>query len=428
MEPAQDRSNGRNTNDGNSDRQSHRNKTGPTRREERIETLDVIRGFAVLGILVMNIQSFAMISSAYLNPTTIEGHEGSNYIIWYVCHLLADSKFLSIFSMLFGAGVVLMAKRQTDRGRRAWPLHYRRMLGLLVIGLVHAYLLWYGDVLVPYAICGALLFPLWRFSCRWLLIASTGLLLIGAAMVVFFGWSMSFLSEAELAEVMSSWQPSADLIREEIDAYQGVWTKQFAHRAESSFFMEAFVFPTMIGWRVGGLMLLGMALFKGGFLSGARSRRLLASMMVLGLGFGLPLIAMGIRANEQAGWTLQPSMFTGTLPNYFGSLLVAVAYIATMGLLMKSSLAKLLVTWLAPVGRMALTNYLMQSVICTTIFYGHGFGLFAKVDRVGQIAIVTAIWVFQIALSKIWMNRFRFGPVEYVWRCASYGQLSPLSR
>ena len=400
----------------------------PTAGGERIETLDVIRGFAVLGILLMNIQSFAMIGSAYLNPTIVEGHEGAGYIVWYLCHLLADSKFISIFSMLFGAGIVLMANRQTDRGLRAWPLHYRRMFGLLVIGLVHAYALWYGDILVPYAICGALLFPLWRLSAGWLLVVSMVLFFFGAVVVVFFGWSMSLLSEAELAEVMSSWQPSAELIREEINAYRGPWSKQFAHRAESALMMQSFVFPTMIGWRIGGLMLMGMALFKLGFLSGERSKRALAATVLIGLGVGLPMIAMGARANEQAGWTLQRSMFTGSLPNYFGSLFVALAYIAMIGLFMKGSFAKRISRWLAPVGRMALTNYLMQSLICTTIFYGHGLGWFAQVDRLGQIAVVAGVWAFQIVMSAIWMKRFRFGPVEYAWRCASYGRLSQFRR
>tara|TARA_R110002049_G_scaffold4601_6_gene32934 strand:+ start:156380 stop:157711 length:1332 start_codon:yes stop_codon:yes gene_type:complete len=395
---------------------------GPIRSIDRIETLDVIRGFAVLGILVMNIQSFSMVGATYLNPTATGIHQGAEYLIWYVCHLLADSKFMSIFSMLFGAGIVLMAQRQIARDGAPGRLHYRRMLGLLCIGLFHAYIFWYGDILVPYAVCGSLVYPLWRLPGRWLVAASATLMFIGALIIVLFDWGVSFLSAKELTDVMTSWQPTDDQIRKEIAAYRGPWTQQFAHRAESAIGMQLFVLPTMIGWHIAGLMVLGMALFKSGFLSGDRSVGSLAALMVIGLAGGLPLIAWGIHANEQAGWTLRQSMFLGTLPNYFGSTLVAIGYIAAIGLLMKTVRGKAFLSPLAPVGRMALTNYLMQTVICTTIFYGHGFALFATLNRLQQVGIVVCIWAFQIMLSRIWMKNYRFGPIEYLWRIATYGR------
>ena len=400
----------------------------PTEQNERIESLDVIRGFAVLGILLMNIQSFSMIGATYLNPTAIEGHQGTNYFVWYFCHLLADSKFMSIFSMLFGAGVVLMARRQEKKGQAVWALHYRRMLGLLIIGLVHAYGFWYGDILVPYAVCGSLVIFLWRLPVRWLVAASVFLILIGAALTALFGVAMLFLSESELAEVTASWRPSGDLVREELSAYRGDWMTQLRHRAESSLVMQGFLLPTMIGWHVAGLMLLGMALFKAGFLSGDRSKPELAGLAIVGMVVGLPLIAWGIHWNESSGWSLKQSLFFGMLPNYFGSTFVALSYICGIGLLLKSRLRTLITAALAPVGRMALTNYLMQTLICTTIFYGHGFAMFGRVDRLQQLGIVAGVWVFQIIFSKWWMSRFRIGPLEYLWRTATYSSLRPIRR
>src|SRR5438132_1465135 len=135
----------------------------PVTAAERITTLDALRGFALLGILTMNMQSFSMIGAAYFNPTAYGDLTGVNYWVWYLCAVFADSKFMTIFSMLFGAGIVLMTGRAEASGRRAALLHYRRMGVLLLFGLAHAYVLWPGDILYSYAICGCVLYPLRRF-------------------------------------------------------------------------------------------------------------------------------------------------------------------------------------------------------------------------------------------------------------------------
>ena len=131
---------------------------GPTAQSERILSLDVLRGFVVLGILVMNIQHFSMIGAAYFNPSAYGDLTGLNYLVWLLSHLLADMKFMSIFSMLFGAGIVLMAERLEAKGRRPAAVHYRRTLILLLFGIAHAWLIWTGDILYSYAMCGLLVY------------------------------------------------------------------------------------------------------------------------------------------------------------------------------------------------------------------------------------------------------------------------------
>jgi uncharacterized protein len=173
-------------------------------------------------------------------------------------------------------------------------------------------------------------------------------------------------------------------------------------------------------------MLVGMALFKWGVLLARRSRRFYAILAAIGFGVGVPLILTGIAKNSAVNWSFEYSMFFGSRYNYIGSLGVALGYVAVVMLLsMKPGrFARLL----APVGRMAFTNYLMQTVICTTIFYGHGFGRFGYVERGGQILIVFAVWAFQIWFSGVWMRRFRIGPAEWLWRSLSYGKIQPMRR
>ena len=169
-------------------------------------------------------------------------------------------------------------------------------------------------------------------------------------------------------------------------------------------------------------MLIGMTLYRLGVLRGELSKRVYVAMSVVGLAIGLALIAYGGHLNAANEWSIRTSMFLGALPNQLGSIFVSLGYIGIIMRLLQSPLRNLMQATLAPVGRMALTNYLGQSVICTTIFYGHGLGWFGSVDRVGQMQIVIAIWAFQIVASMLWMKRYRFGPVEYLWRTMTYGR------
>ncbi|MFH1501479.1 MAG: DUF418 domain-containing protein [Candidatus Eisenbacteria bacterium] len=399
---------------------------GPVTESERIVSLDALRGFAILGILVMNIQSFSMISAAYLNPTAYGNFEGLNRLVWTLSHVFADQKFLSIFSMLFGAGIILMFERCAAAGRSMGSLHYRRSFWLLVFGLAHGALLWYGDILATYAVCAMVVFLFRRVRPVPLTIVGVLAFLVPAALWNFFGWSMRFWPPEAIEQTMLAWAPPAEVVAEEIAAYTGGWLAQMPHRLMSLLFHDTFLLVFYMGFRASGLMLVGMALYKWGVIVGRRSRTFYATFAVGCLAAGLALILFGLSRNMWVEWMFEYSMFQGSVYNYVGSAFVALAYISIVMLATRGGgwLARLL----APVGRMAFTNYLMQTVICTFIFYGHGLGLFGRVERTGQILIVFAVWIFQLWFSRFWLARFRLGPAEWLWRSLSYGRRQPMRR
>jgi uncharacterized protein len=393
---------------------------------ERISSIDVLRGFAVLGILIMNVQSFSMIEAAYVNPTAYGDLTGLNRLVWSLSHVLADSKFISIFSMLFGAGIVLMAGRLEARGVEPGAVNTRRNLWLMVLGLLHAYLLWYGDILFKYAVCGLIVFSGRKASARRLLIV--GLVIFGVASLLSLlsGLTMSYWPEENRVESMRNWAPSAPEVDEEVAAYRGSWIQQMAFRIPAAFFLQTFLLIFRTGWQVCGLMLIGMAYFKLGILSAVRSRRLYLLMMAAGFGAGFPLVIVGMQKQFAAHWSFAYSMFMGSQYNYWGSLLVASGYVGMVMLVCKSGVLGGLRRRLAAVGRMALSNYLLETVICTAIFYGHGLGLYGRVERKHQILIVFAVWGLLIVVSPLWLRHFRFGPFEWLWRSLTYGRRQPM--
>lgn len=391
----------------------------------RIASLDVLRGFALLGILVMNIQIFSMPEAAYQNPTAFGDLTGINLGVWTFAHVFFSQKFLSLFSMLFGAGVCLFADRIEARGGRPAKWHYRRMGWLLAFGLAHAYLLWAGDILVIYAICGCLVVLLRRRRPRTLLIAGLASLAVTSLFTVLIGSALLVpgVPEEAHAEIERGWAPNAAYLDAEIAAYRGGWSEQQPRRAEQALGVHLGMLPFFALWFCGGLMLIGMALYKGGVLGAARDDRFYRRLVVIGLLTGLPLVVLGVWWNFAGGWAWQRSMLFGTLFNTWGCIPVALAYLGWVMLAVRRGFLPGLQARLAAVGRMAFTNYLLQTVICTTIFYGHGLGIFGSVERYQQLLIVFAVWVFQLWLSPIWMRRFPYGPLEWLWRTLTYGQL-----
>jgi uncharacterized protein len=394
---------------------------------ERIGALDTLRGFALLGILVMNIMSFSMIFSAYMNPTNYGDLTGLNYWVWFGSHTLFDQKFMTLFSMLFGAGVVLFTERAEAKGESPRRLHYRRMLWLILFGLLHAHLLWYGDILYTYGMCGLLVYLFRRRQPRTLIVL--GILFIAAASVLslFVGWSMQFWPAEEVTKVQEMWRPDAAKVAEEVNTYRGGWLEQMQHRVPFSLEFQTFFF-LMFFWRPAGVMLLGMALYKLGAFSAQRSTRFYLTLIAGAALIGLPLIVYGVRLNEAAGWDLKWSMFHGQQLNYWGSLFVSLGYVGLVMLVCKSGALAWLTSRLAAVGQMAFTNYLLHTIISTTIFYGHGLGYFGSVERTGQILIVFAVWAFQLIVSPIWLRYYRFGPFEWLWRSLTYGSRQPFRR
>jgi uncharacterized protein len=396
---------------------------------ERIRSLDVLRGFAVLGILIMNIQSFASIGAAYMNPFAYGSMEGANRLVWLLSHLLADAKLMTIFSILFGAGIVLMMERQKAAGRPAVRVHLRRMVVLLAFGIAHGYLLWYGDILHGYAVCGLVVFLLRRRSIRTLLIL--GVLAVGVASAIGMLWqvTMPYWPEEAVTDMEQTWwQPSEEAITAELEGYRAGWLDQQSRRVADTFFMQTWLLLTDVIWRAGGLMLIGMALYRLGVLSAGLSARSYRLMAAIGFLTGLPVVGCGVYFRFQSGWDVRSALFLGSQFNYWASIPVALAWIAVVMLICKSgsAWAERIRRPLASAGQMALSCYLLQTIICTTIFYGHGLALFGRVDRVGQILIVVAVWTVLLIFSTLWLRHFRFGPFEWLWRSMTYMKLQPM--
>lgn len=402
------------------------NATAPTAPAERIRSLDTLRGFAVLGILVMNIQSFSMISAAYFNPLAHGDMTGSNRWVYYLSHIFADSKMISIFSILFGAGVVMITGRLEKKGRGAAAVYYRRTFALVLFGCAHAYAFWYGDVLFWYGVTGLWIYFFRNLSPKWLIPIGLIFILIGSGLSVLTGFALPRMPGEQLSEMSNQWAPDEETAQAEINAYRGGWLRQMDHRAPTSFFLQTFVYFFFALWRVGGLMLIGMALHKLGVLTAERSNRFYATLAIVGFLAGFPLVAVGLANNTEAQWAFEYSKFFGGQYNYWGSLFVAIGYIGAIMLFCRSAAFAAPSKALANVGRMALTNYLLQTLICTTLFYGHGFGLFGRVDRAGQALIVICVWIVQLILSSMWLRRFRYGPAEWLWRSMAYFAFQPI--
>lgn len=395
---------------------------------ERIVPIDAMRGFALLGILVMNIQAFAMNDSAYMNPSAYGDLTGANFWVWYLSHIFADTKMMTTFSMLFGAGIVLMTARAESASGRSAGLHYRRMGVLILFGLLHAYLLWYGDILYTYGMCGLLAY-LFRRVRPWLLIVIGVIGLIPPSLFSLgFGMWMRHMTPDKLAEFTHEmWRPTAEMIAEDLANYRGNWFTEIAARAPDAFAFQT-VFLLLFMWRVLGQMLIGMALFRLGVFSATRSAATYLTMIGVAVFVGIPTIMLGAYGNVRSGWDVKYVMPYGTQFNYWASVLGSLGWIGVVMLACQSAAWAPVTSRLAAVGQMALTNYLSHTLICTTIFYGRGFGMYGRVERVGQIFIVFAIWVVQLIWSPIWLRHFRFGPAEWLWRSLTYGRRQPLRR
>jgi uncharacterized protein len=380
----------------------------------RIASLDALRGFAVLGMLVTHVQMFATVHAARFNPTVHGTFAGANWAIWLATYVLADGKFVTLFGMLFGASIVLLAERCETTGRSAARVHYRRMVLLLVLGLAHAYLVWYGDMLVLMAVCGAAVFVYRAMAAGRLLALALSVYAIGATISLVVGLSAD--------TVPDTWLPPPDVLAHEIAGYRGGWLDQMAHRVPTAFALQTSYAATAGLWQMTALMLAGMALFKLGVLTGQASPGVYAAMIAGGFGLGLPAFLAAVAYNTARAWDYRRFVVVSNQVMLWAGPLMACGW---MGLVLLVARRGRTPAPLLAVGRMALTNYLMQSLLCTAIFYGHGLGLFARVDRTGQVAVVLAVWAIQLGVSRWWFRRFTLGPIEWLWRAATYARGAP---
>ncbi len=400
----------------------------PVAEAERIEAIDVVRGFALLGILVPNIVAFGWPEAAMTDPT-IMGGGASNEFGRAVTAIFFQGKMMALFSMLFGAGVVIYgrkferdgngAKAPLSRGASLW---YRRTAWLMLIGALHGVFLWYGDILVMYAVSGML--ALWwvrRLGPRWQI--TIGLLLHLLGTLAWLGLMMLSVTLAENTDgtgIEMVTDPELEFI-----AYTGGYLDTFRARlpalAGMWFFVTPFYTPA-----VTGLMMIGMGLLRLDILTGRRPTRFYAVLTILGLvgGLGLSITLSQLihqhRPEDHGAIWMSIAQFVG-VP-------ISIGYMAALIWIVRLGVLRPITRALAAVGRTALTNYLLQSLLCTTFFYGYGLDRFGRIDYPGLFAVVAAVWAVNIAFSLFWLRFFRFGPAEWVWRSLTYWRPQPFRR
>ena len=390
--------------------------SAPTK--NRIDSLDLIRGVSILGILVMNITAFSQIGMAYINPNLGAGIEGYNALFHAFDFLFADMRFMSMFSILFGAGMMLFIQNIEGKNLRPAKYHYKRMLLLLGFGLIHSYLIWMGDILVPYALCGCLVYLVRNWSSRGLIVLASILFLVPILMniMTWHGLSMS-----ELNEIYGPiWNPQTKEILNEIAAYRGPYMEQMEIRSQSSSNAQTFLFMIEGIWRYSSMMIIGILLFRSDWFKAVKSRNWYFRFGLIFLVLGLMVSAFGLFASYDKQWNGPWSMTLGHQFTYISSLLMAFAYMSLLIFWSTSDMGGRIQNLLKTVGRMAFTNYILSSVLCTFIFYGHGFALFATLDRLQQWVVIIPIWFLILFLSKWVLNRFKQGPLEFIWRKMTY--------
>ncbi len=416
----------------------------PVQPMERVAGVDVLRGFALMGILAMNILAFSWPDSAYESPRAGGNKSTVDLVGWAFNHVVFDEKMMTIFSMLFGAGLVLMTGRSDARGARLVWVYYRRVFWLLVIGLLHAYLVWHGDILVLYAECGFLLYLFRRRSPRTLITLGLLCVLVPVVLATYVSmlaqmsqtnyWGirgtprviLSTVGDLLNTKLSRGPEESIKKFNKVIETYRGGYLGIVRHRAPMLAIEQtaAFVFATL--WMVGGRMLVGMGLMKLDVFSGRRSRRFYLWLVGLGYGLGLPAVLYDtgyrIAHDFRGAGIIDAKMVYG----YLSALAIAMGHVGAVMLVYRSGAVVWLTRRLAAAGRMALSNYLTQSLVCTTLFYGYGFRLFGTMNRLELWGVVLAIWAFQLATSIIWLRYFRYGPAEWVWRSLTYWRFQPM--
>ena len=388
--------------------------------KNRIHSLDLLRGFAVLGILIMNITSFSQISMAYMNPTIGAGLEGYNQYFHAFNYIFAYTRFMSIFSMLFGAGVVLFTQRIEAKGKRVAALHYKRMFWLLLFGLIHAYFIWVGDILVTYAICGSLVFFFRKKSIRTLFIMAVILFLIPISLkfMTYYG-----MPADALESTFAFFHPSAEQIASQTQAMRGSYLEQMPLRVEDAIQIQTLVFMIEMFWRASAMMLLGMILYRKGILSAEKSTAYYKKLMWVGFVPGLILSGIGLIQVYASELNAAYVMNIGANYKFVSGLFMALGYIGLVIWCYKKGIFKKFQNRLRATGRMAFTNYIGMSVICTLLFNGHGLGLFGTLDRLQQFLIVISVWVLILIISPLVLKNYRLGPLEWLWRKLTYFSL-----
>ncbi len=368
----------------------------PISNAQRITNLDTVRGIATLGILVMNSVSFGLPAPAYFNLSFAGSDNWLDWVVGIAGEIFIDQKTMALFSMLFGAGIVVFADRAEAKGRRPVGLSLWRNALLLVIGLIHSEI-WVGDILVVYAVCSPALLLMRKRSARTLFVA---------------GGVCFAISALALTITQLSIDPATDLGQ--------YWADENVPMSD----IVGVMFILGFGGRALGAMLIGVGLFRSEIIQGQRPAAYYRKMARIGFGIGLPLSILGVIIHSVNGWSGDVALI-GAVPNVLATLPLALGYLAVIALWNQRPETR----WherIRAVGRMALTNYLTQTLLGLLVL--DGLFEFGSLGRSQIFVFIVAVWVLQVAWSEPWLRHFRFGPFEWVWRVATYRRLQPIRR
>jgi uncharacterized protein len=412
--------------------------TAATGLQPRIATLDIVRGVAVMGILAMNIVGFAMPFQAYMNPVALGPIGDADYVSWTVSFIFVDGKMRGLFSFLFGASMLLVIEQAQAKGESADLVHYRRMFWLLFFGLIHLYLIWFGDILVGYALIGMIAFLFRNLSQRALIGWAAGLLIFQLLVFTGLAWAATALQQAAgepgaAPARVAEWQAlesqfgamTAQAKAQEFALYRGGYGGILADRVGDQA-LTPLKGLALFGWETLAYFLLGMTALRSGFLTGGWSSRRYRRTALLGFGIGVPAYAL-------LAWLLARDGFS--VPGIFALAMAATVPLRPLMVVATAALIILAthgsgaaVDRIGAAGRAAFTNYLGTSLIMTTLFYGYGGGLFGTLGRAELWLVVAAMWALMLLWSKPWLDRFLYGPLEWLWRSLARGEAQKLRR
>jgi uncharacterized protein len=421
----------------------------PLQQEERLVSLDIIRGVALFGILLMNITSFGL-PGAYSDPTVYGGATGADLWSWVTITMLFEGTQRGLFSILFGAGVILLTTRIDARGGDSADVFFRRNLWLIVFGIVHGFvLLWTGEILFYYGATALFVYAFRKAAPKTLFAIAIGGLLFSTAWTQLdaYGgfqaraaWTEAQAAQAAGSELTASqvnaiddWQdvvddmkPDAAALAEQVAIKQGGYAGIAAYQAprlahDQSWVQYRYFFDFF------SMMLIGMALFKLGLLQLGQARGVYARMIVVGYGIGLSVNFLEVRHLLANDFSVLSRM-QADVSYDLGRLAMTAGHIGVLMLLCNSGVLGWLQRRLAAVGQMALSSYVSHSIICAFVFYGFGLGLYGQLQRHELYYVVFAIWAFQLVISPIWLAHYRFGPLEWLWRSLTYSTLQPMRR
>lgn len=415
--------------------------------KERLFSLDALRGVALCGILVINIRYFALPVRRIQDPSfPTDGLQAADFWSWLIGNAIFEDKMIGLFSLLFGAGIVLLGSVKRGSAPSRAVVFYTRMALLFVFGLAHAYLLWIGDILMTYAICGCVLYPLRRAPAGLLIGLGCALVVVGPLKRMGPGLYESMRpavvateASAQSSDARSETQESArsarrsfgELLSEPVqtEAMTGSWMDAYRWRAEVIphwHFLGNFDFNF---WRCGAFMLVGMGLMRLGALSATLPASVYWGWVIGGYVVGgaltfvgmQPQVASALGANADiAGAARGVINRMAYVARHVGALPMAIAHAGLVMLLVKTVVGRRALAPVASAGRMALSNYIMHSVICVIVFEGWGLGMFGKWGYAQLTLFVVCIWAAQLIVSPLWLKHFNFGPLEWVWRSATY--------